>query len=773
MSKKSDGKNIIGKVWINNTSELESWLKDEKLAEKYIKSNWSDKCIDWEQSDKIGFYELIKVVPHLHDATNNIESSWRRNDLLDEINYNNMMNIPFGLIYSDDKFCVFCSAKNVYLLPIRFVNVELHKDYSNISMSRLRKITSSTSSGMLPADLNDISVSDVENMIQEKKDLINKKQAEIQSLKDEKQAELEAFKKELEERFREKEELLNSKMNEFQIMKENLEKQIYVLESEIYGIRCYTGEVVDFRNINSGKHANIDEPLVIYQKLRYLDEELGKLMSIYDFSGFDEDIKYFENLLKARKDIQELFAPGERSLSILKVSKSGKTYSSSDIFANILASYEKYHGQTLAILLKDGENLWITWLDEDKITITDGYVFFSQKEQSVTDESDIRASSTVQEKLSRYFIFSILQGLVDSNKLISFPEKVDVMKPNRYIVFSSADNWLVDDRYGDFSDIINRTKCQLKKGDMVLTMQHITRDDACNYGNNSTRYQKFCNDRGRGEKNRTHDVSISNCTIYPINHIDVDKTYSVYILAYPFNTKEIKTPCKSGGWYISYDFTELQGPPTILKKSITLTNDMICNEKISKSYASNMDDFFKWYLNFFCDGYEKPITDRLSSMSFFEHNENIRGVFYKYYSYDEPTYEYSYFISEEKEANWQTGKRARANMQIYEDEVLNLTFLNSVYIRYAITNNKVKGWRIGGSTVDFAYAIRYLNTALKYLDKREMTEAEMLKPYMELYDDWQVDLSEWRLKNNYHSLTPTRAKTFAKQRQTLDNSKNQ
>lgn len=32
-----------------------------------------------------------------------------------------------------------------------------------------------------------------------------------------------------------------------------------------------------------------------------------------------------------------------------------------------------------------------------------------------------------------------------------------------------------------------------------------------------------------------------------------------------------------------------------------------------------------------------------------------------------------------------------------------------------------------------------------------------------LYSDWQVDVSEWRLKNNYHKLTDARAKKFAKE----------
>lgn len=753
-------KNIIGKVHIVMTDELLSWLKDKSGVERYVKSNWSEKAYGWEESEQVGFYYYLDTVPCLRDATDNMESRWKRDDLIDEIEYNSMMDISFGLLYCNEKFCVFCSANNVYLLPSRFVSTQLHKDYSNTSMSKIRAIASGVSTGMCPAELNEVSVSDIEGKIEEKKKQLEEKQTEIQNLKEEKQAELEAFKRELEERFREKEELLNAKMNEFREMKENLEKQIFVLESEIYGIRCYTGEVVDFKAVTSGRKADNSEPLVIHQKLRYLDEELGKLMSIYDFSGFDSDIKYFEDLLKARTDIQELFAPGERSLSVLKVSRSGKHYSSSDIRANILDSYEKYHGQTLAILLKDGENLWITWLDEEKISIRDGYVFFSPREETISDEETIIGNSSVEEKLSRYYIFSILQGICDSGELLSFPEKVDVMKPNRYIIFSAAENWLVDDTYGDITDIIKRTSCELKKGDMVLTMQRITRDDVGFYGGQSTKYDAYNNDRGRGEKNRTHDVTISDCTVYPINQIDVQKTYTVYSAAYPYQSEWIETPCKHGGYYISHAYKELQGPPSIRKEELTFTNDMFGYDKI-KDYASNMDDFLRWYCEARRNGYKEPITETPSHFSSGE--EYIgKGVLYKYLSYDEPVCEYSYFISEEKEANWETGKRARANMQVYENEVLNLTFLNSVYIRYVITNNKIKDWRIGGQVVDFAYAIRYLNTALAYLDKREKEEAEMLKPYMELYDNWQVDLSEWRLKNGYHRLTPTRAKAFVK-----------
>ena len=38
------------------------------------------------------------------------------------------------------------------------------------------------------------------------------------------------------------------------------------------------------------------------------------------------------------------------------------------------------------------------------------------------------------------------------------------------------------------------------------------------YSSSGTQYQSFNNDRGRGEKNRTHDVSIANSTVYPGGH---------------------------------------------------------------------------------------------------------------------------------------------------------------------------------------------------------------------------------------------------------------
>lgn len=92
-------------------------------------------------------------------------------------------------------------------------------------------------------------------------------------------------------------------------------------------------------------------------------------------------------------------------------------------------------------------------------------------------------------------------------------------------------------------------------------------------------------------------------------------------------------------------------------------------------------------------------------------------------------------------------------------EFLNLTYLDSVRLRYVIANRKVTSWRIGGCDVDYAAALRYLNKALEYLDEREKKEKEMLLKYMDkLPENWQVDLTLWRKEHGYHALTEARAK---------------
>lgn len=730
----------IGKLFIDNLDNLIKWYESEQ-KDFFLHGNWSDQCKDWEQSDKIGFYSLADSIPYLCKARDNTLSDYWMRDLYEAIDYNNSLSQGFNILHYDSRFVIFsCGSKN-FLLPTSLCRVELFKDYSDYTVSSLHQIGSSE---MLPSLASDISVKDTQSSIDRQKQAIQDKQNEIKALQDQKQAELEEFQRQLEEKYRAMTEIMEKKMAELNAVKSQLESQMYLLESEIYAIRCYTGEVVDFTKLVAGESESVDSPVVVYQKIRYLDEELAKLMSIYDFEGISSDCKYFEDVLKSREDIRDIFIPKGKSISIVKVSRSGFGYSQSGMFANVIEKYNKFHGNTLAVLVRNGDNLYIGWLDESKISIDDDNMFFVPKEVTVNDEAT--STSSNQERLSRYFIFSLLQGILDKKEILSVPENVSVLNNSPYVIFSSADGWIEDNTYGSMQDIITHTSKPLKKGDMVLTMSRITRDDA-NFGSTS-QYATFHNDRGRGEKNRTRDVSLSNNCIYPINQVDKWNTYQVYALEYPYQaTKRIKNQ-KGNVTSYTYDYTELVGCPKLVK----YTTWEFCNNKTEsgKNLSSlDLDAYFSKHMR----------QDIQCDSNIFSKNSETRAYKRVYSHYKIIDTEINYFVSEAKTPNWETGKAARANFQIYEDEVLNLTFLNSIYLRYVVRSRNLGGW-----SKDYAYAMRYINNAIEYLDERERQEADMLRAYMDLYDGWQMDVSEWRLEHDYHSLTPTRAKAFAKSR---------
>lgn len=386
-------------------------------------------------------------------------------------------------------------------------------------------------------------------------------------------------------------------------------------------------------------------------------------------------------------------------------------------------------------------------------------MYYEPKKETITQETEYAASTTREEKIARFFIISILQGLINDGKLIRLPEEVKVMKPNPYVVFSMADGWLEDNTYGTWVDILKATAGEMKKGDMVLTIQYITRDDA--YSSSGTQYQSFNNDRGRGEKNRTHDVSIANSTVYPINLVETDETYTVSYLCYPYDCKNENIPITDTSWTVKHHFMELAGPPELKEEKITLeagkfypdfypyAKDKLTEENVKKwviwKNKYNRDDSIFYEKRGFTDGYKC-------------YKKVVHDVTYKQ---SDP----HYYISEEKSdcaATWDSSKKmARANMEVFKDEFLNLTYLDSVRIRYAITNRKLGGWKIGRKEVDYAKAIKYLNVALSYVLNREEEEKNMLLEHMDvLPENWQVTLTEWRHENSYHKLTPARAKSF-------------
>lgn len=763
---------VIGKVHIKDINALREWHASGDFK-KWHKVNWSPELaayhhIKWEDTDQIAFYQMQDQIPGLSKSLDRT-GSWM-SDLLEMAGYLQSIGLSLNLLYLDDqhRFAVISGAdtEKAYTLPCQFLDIEEYKDYSDYTPDQMCSIAGETASSIIPSGQGFSSVTDVKKDIYSKEEKLKEQENALKKLQQEQEEKLEEMKRQLMEQYRPLREMIEKKQAELEEEKKKLENQLTVLDTQIYAIRCITGEVVDFTQLVNGKHADADAPVVIYQKLRYMDEELGKYLALYNVDG--DDAGLFEDILKNREDLRDLFCPGEKAVSFVKVSRSGIGYKNHEKFANMLQKYEKYHGHTIGILIKDGENLYMGWTDEDRIDIHDENIFFAPQEETVSQETEETCKSTSrEEKISRFFIFALLQGIINDGKLIRLPEKVTVIKPNPYVVFSMADGWIEDNTYGSWKDILDSSNGEIKKGDMVLVMQRITRDDVYDF---KRKYEAYNNDRGRGEKNRTHDVSISDCTVYPINLVDKDECYNLYYLDYPYAAVEHKyneRPHKNGGitYEIRYEYIELQGPPVLTKDADVFENGL--HSVYGKITEDNIENFVKWKEAY----YHEDSIYRESKNSFFSHDDSIKCFRREFYKADHIATEAHYFISEEKKDSgydWRLGrdiKKSRANMEVYEGEFLNLTYLDSVRLRYAIINRKVTAWKIGGCHVDYAAALQYLNKALEYLDEKEKKEKEMLLKYMDkLPENWQVDLTLWRKEHGYHALTETRAKKWALER---------
>lgn len=634
--------------------------------------------------------------------------------------YKELMGLQYDLYYTDDAFSLisyrYDNDIHYMFIPTNYLQVNLFKDYADVPANRL--IQEAYADSMLIGKnalsaLDDASLNSLETSIEEKQREIEDAKKDIEKVKEEKKAEMERIRLEIEQKYTALMEELDRKQVELIQQQKALEAELFMLDTQIYAIRCFLGETIQFKQIAFGKNADDREPVVLYQKMRFLDEEMGKILSIYRFN--DDDKPLFEQMLSAREDIREYFLPGGKSIALVKLSADGKIYvpecqmsysggrNASAYANNIMSEYKLYHGNQIAILVRNGDNCYLGWTDSDRVSLSTDNMFLEKKttvepyeEKKYTWESDRRRAEKEAEErkekekrdvASRYFIFSILQGISQQSNILSLKDG-NILKPDgKNVIYSLADNWITDNRYGNLDDILNKTNVNIKKGDEILILRGLSAE--------GEKYKSFNNDRGRGYANRTHDVYCKNNTIIPINLVEAESN-----------------------WYVHYEH----------------------------------------------DGVKCKTKGRMDNVRLTESCTNLEEV--------EET-QYHYFVSLEKDENWRRtydlgyddGYRARANFEIYKDEFINLTFLNSEYIRYVIFNKKAVKQNIGGYTVNFSYILPYLNHALEYLKHREESEAALLTEAgidLSGINDWMVKLSEWKLENDVHSITPYQAKRVAK-----------
>jgi hypothetical protein len=598
----------------------------------------------------------------------------------------------WDVLYIDDIFTIIKFGESTFLILNQFLNIQLFNTHEDLTLGELNSklYLNSNSENSNSLITNSLSLASVKSQESAQWGEINKLQSDITAIEKELDDKIQALRQEA---YIQKQKIERMKTG-LQVKIEELHTQIFMLETLVYAVECKLGEIVDFIQLKDGDKSSIDTPLVVFQKIRYLDEDLPIFASIYDFEFSDSYM--FEELLQNREDIVEYFCPSEKCISFVRVSKTS-THFSTCPEQGILKEYKTYHGKTIGILVRNGNSLYFGWTDEHRILLPDGNVFYTPgtseihpddvksngedliwygeyqgyskgyredeveqipeevREEVIQEHYDKKQIQYYKDKYgfegrkvaAKVFIFSIIEGLLDDKKLVEIPEKVSLLsKPSssKYLIFSYADGTLEDNRYGDFSGILDRIKDKNKWGDIILSTTRLS-DYPRNSGWGYTGFQ-----RSVDGSSRTRDCDISDCTLYTINLIE-------------------------------------------------------------------------------------PAND---------------------YHYEQ------YYVSVKKD--W-SEYGARSNFQLHTDEFINLTYLNSEWLHYAIMNKKIGSFRINGSIVTYAHAVKYLKTAHQYLKEREITELELIEKYYSNISNnstWMVELSEWKLLKSVRNITDWQAKRFAK-----------
>lgn len=653
---------IKGKAVFKDFADFAVWYGKEESCTENAAESFSSKINAWLHSPEITALPRPEYQWLDRIAGRQFSSSWGRDTLsqlttLDDYVATNTFAYSVYYATNDCAIIGYGSKENLFYIPLSYLDIEEEKDYKSVDIIALRsQLIGDENPGLIPAkeNLPAATLGGTEAILSSANEEYSALRTVIQDVEKGKceelrdlQAELEKAQKALDEKKNLLLAELNRKQAEMQEKINSLKKSLFMLETEIYAIRCFIGETIELLQLRKGNAADIETPVVLNQKLRFLDEELGKLVSIYDVDG--NRYHHIEELLQHRVDIVEYFCPQSKSVTFVRVSKENKPQYDEE---NILKEYENLHGLRIGILVRNGDNLYMGWTEEDHVFLQEE-VFLRPGVKIIEEEKPEKQffysekkdeGTSIKEIASRYFAFNILQGLLEQKKILALPETVHLSKPGPYVVYNYADAWLEDNRYGNLSDLNDKLSYFQAEGNIIMLVLSLSERD----------FRSFGGERGRKNsyRNRTHDCSLKS----GLNKINL---------------------IEDGNAYVSAEKTDGQ--------------------------------WIREYRN-------------------------------------------------------STAPLARANFLLDKGEYIDLTYMNSAWIRYYIMSKKIGNF-CSGNAANYPYIVRYLNMALDYLRARELEEVRVIRKYypeIDTVNEWMVLLSHWKILNRVREITDHQAKRFGR-----------
>lgn len=299
-------------------------------------------------------------------------------------------------------------------------------------------------------------------------------------------AEIENLKAQMEAKITAMYEMQAKMMSELQEKVARYKHELLMMRTDLTAFEYRHGLTIDFTRITKGNFAPVEQPIVVYQKLIYLDEDLPRFQNLYDVNAGSLEVA-----LKHSPSLLEHICPTNKGVTFLKMRNASGTFELENTVMKFIADTMP---NEIGILIRNGENTWITWLDSDNVS-------FSQDSfASISSQEEEPSLKLVQ---SRYYVFSIILGLIERGELLQLNHIPTDIFSDTGIILSNADSQITDSTYIELSDLMQTLNKYSKADDPIFVLNSFT-DRAKYYG----RYGGGTTQRGRGDNALTDDTSV-------------------------------------------------------------------------------------------------------------------------------------------------------------------------------------------------------------------------------------------------------------------------
>ena len=296
-------------------------------------------------------------------------------------------------------------------------------------------------------------------------------------------------------------------MAELQSKIQLYEHELLIMRSDLTAFEYRNGLTVNFMNIHKGANAPVHQPIIIHQKLIYLDEDLPRLTDLYDV-----DSGSLEVAIKNSPALLEHICPTSKGITFLKMRNSAGNY---ELENTVMKFIRNVMPNEVGVLIRNGENTWFTWLDSNDISLsTDSFTSKSSDEET--------SVSLLQ---SRYYLFNLIMGLIERNEILQLDHVPTNMFADPSIIWSSADSQIADSTYVELSKIIPILNRYSKADDPIYVLNSFA--DSAKYNGH---YGGGHTERGRGDNALTDNTFVDK-GLSKIKGIDYlsDFTYRFYV----------------------------------------------------------------------------------------------------------------------------------------------------------------------------------------------------------------------------------------------------